>query len=272
MEGWKDGDVLVNGVRLRYHRSGGDLPPVVLVHGLTDHGWYWAALARALAPAYDVVLYDARGHGESDPSPQGYTLDILAGDLVALVAALGLERPAVIGHSMGGSTASVAAAEHPGLFRCLVLEDPVWPDPSRAWDPASLIASWRANLLENQATPREALIAKQREAAPGWADEDYELWADSKAAVRPEALEVLASFARPWVEDARRIDCPILVLTGEPARGAIVDEAAEAALLAARPDARVVRMSGTGHQVRRERFAAYRDEVLRFLAQPHTER
>jgi N-formylmaleamate deformylase len=268
MDGWDTGDVRVNGVRLRYHRSGGALPPVVLVHGLTDHSWYWLALARALAPAYDVVLYDARGHGESDRSPQDYTLAVLADDLVALREALQLEHPAVIGHSMGGSTASVAAAGHPGLFRCLVLEDPVWPDPARAWNPAALIPSWHADLLANQGTPREARIARQREAAPGWTEEDYGLWADSKAAVRPEALDVLASFARPWVDDARRIDCPLLVLTGEPKRGAIVDEAAEAALRTARPDVRLVRLSGTGHQVRRERFAAYRDEVMRFLAHP----
>jgi pimeloyl-ACP methyl ester carboxylesterase len=102
--------------------------------------------------------------------------------------------------------------------------------------------------------------------APGWTDEDYELWAASKVAVRPEALDVLASFARPWVEDARRITAPLLLLTGEPERGAIVDQAAEAALRVVRSDVRFVRLSGTGHQVRRECFADYRDEVLRFLA------
>lgn len=268
MREWQSGDLRVNGVRLRYHRSGGGLPPVVLVHGLTDHGWYWAALARALAPAYDVVLYDARGHGESDPSPSGYAVTQLAEDLVGVADALGLEHPAAIGHSMGGVTVAVAAATHPGRFRRIVLEDPVWSDPaaSGAWDPAAVIESWRAQMLQRKQTPRAELIAAQRETQPGWTDEDYELWADSKMAVIPEALEVMPTFARDWLEDARRIDCPLLVITGELERGALVGPASEAALRQVRPDARVVRFTGTGHQPRRERFTSYRDEVLAFLS------
>jgi N-formylmaleamate deformylase len=267
MEGWERGDLRVNGVRLRYYRGGGGAP-VVLVHGLTDRASYWDRLARALAEDYAVVLYDSRGHGESDPSPGGYTLATLAADLLALGRALGLERPAVIGHSMGGSTAALAAAETPGMFRRVVLEDPVWSSTVR--QPSDLEATrdgWRADLLALKQLDRETLMARVRGESPGWADEDYHAWVDSKAAVLPEALDVMPAFARDWLGDARRIDCPLLVLTGEPERGAIVDLAAERMLRDAQPQAAVVRLSGTGHQVRRERFDAYLAAVRSFLAE-----
>lgn len=75
-------------------------------------------------------------------------------------------------------------------------------------------------------------------------------------------LNVLASFARPWVDEARQSGYPLLVQTGEPERGMIVNQAA---LRALRPSTHLLRLSYNTHQVQRERFAAYHDEVLRCL-------
>jgi pimeloyl-ACP methyl ester carboxylesterase len=268
MTTWTPKDITIYGVRLRYYRTGGAGRPLVLVHGLTDHSLYWSALARALADEHDVIMYDSRGHGASDPSPDGYALTTLAADLAALVRALKLDRPAVIGHSMGGSTAALAAAENPGLFRAVALEDPVWGGGAGgSVDMEAVRAQWEAQLLGRKGRDRAALLAEVRGESPNWSAEDYELWVDSKLAALPAALAVLPTFVRDWPADARRIDCPLLVLTGEPERGAIVDQRSEQAILAAKPDAKVVRLSGAGHQVRRERFDAYLAEVRRFLAQ-----
>jgi pimeloyl-ACP methyl ester carboxylesterase len=68
-----------------------------------------------------------------------------------------------------------------------------------------------------------------------------------------------------WPEDVRRIDCPLLILTGEPERGALFDPSAEQIVRQVRPDAQVVRIPGVGHQVRREGFVAYLEAVQRFL-------
>ncbi|HMO55969.1 MAG TPA: alpha/beta hydrolase [Roseiflexaceae bacterium] len=268
MEPWAAADLEIRGVRLRYHRTGGGGEAVVLVHGLTDHGLYWSALARELAHDYDVVFYDSRGHGASGTSPDGYELTTLAADLVALVQALGLQRPALIGHSMGGSTASLAAATTPGLFRALILEDPVWSSGTGGppLDLNERRLQWREQIRARQQRDRATLLAEVQAESPSWSAEDYERWIDSKLAVRPEALDVMPSLARNWLADAQQIDCPLLVLTGEPERGAIVDPIAEQALLAAQPLARVLRLSGTGHQVRRERFDAYLPAVREFLA------
>ena len=65
MNDWQSGFVDANGLRLHYTRTGGDGPPVVLAHGVTDSGLCWARVAKALSPDFDVIMVDARGHGQS---------------------------------------------------------------------------------------------------------------------------------------------------------------------------------------------------------------
>ena len=109
MTEWYEGDVIANGVRLHYHRTGGDKPALVMAHGVADMGIAYSRVARALEGDYDVIMYDRRGHGLSAKPETGYTWQVHAADLVALIAALGLERPRVIGHS-GGAAAAMRVA------------------------------------------------------------------------------------------------------------------------------------------------------------------
>src|SRR5688572_14727483 len=126
---WQEGDIDLDGVRIHYYRRGTGRP-LVLAHGASDNGRCWERVAQALEGEYDIVAYDARYHGLSD-APEGGSL---AGgeDLVAMVQALGLERPAIMGHSMGARTVAQAAGTNPELFRCAVLEDPPWRDETPA--------------------------------------------------------------------------------------------------------------------------------------------
>jgi non-heme chloroperoxidase len=99
---------------------------VVLLHGGGQTRHSWKRTAERLATAgWSAIAVDARGHGDSDwHTAQDYTLDGFADDLVALVATLD-EAPVLVGASLGGITALVAAGEHPGLARGLVLIDVV---------------------------------------------------------------------------------------------------------------------------------------------------
>ena len=63
MAQWQTGEVMTNGVRINYTRTGGDKPPLVLSHASTDYGRFWTPVARTLEPDYDVIMYDQRGHG-----------------------------------------------------------------------------------------------------------------------------------------------------------------------------------------------------------------
>lgn len=131
MNRWTTGSCEANGINIHYLRTGGDKPPVVLLHGLTANGACWTPLARALEDDCDVVMPDARGHGNSSTPDQGYNYDNLATDVISLIDALGLNNPALLGHSMGGMTAAVAASRNPKQLRGLILTDPTFLTPQR---------------------------------------------------------------------------------------------------------------------------------------------
>lgn len=82
---------------------------VVLVHGITESGETWSPLVELLATSYRVIWMDLRGHGQSGHA-QDYSLQAMAGDVVAVIMAAGLERPHLIGHSLGGVVVSIVGA------------------------------------------------------------------------------------------------------------------------------------------------------------------
>lgn len=123
-EGWTEGEVQTDGIRLHYTRTGGDGPPLVVAHGVFDDGPCRTPLLREFADEYDVVAFDARGHGRSDAPETGYGFDDRVADLVGLLDALEIEDPVLFGHSMGGDTVLATAAAHPDRPRAVVAVDP----------------------------------------------------------------------------------------------------------------------------------------------------
>ena len=96
----------------------------MFAHGITDNGLCFVPIAEQLAGDFEIVLYDARGHGRSDPSPRGTTPLDRARDLGALIEALGLHKPGLLGHSMGGATVALFAGLFPQVPGYIILEDP----------------------------------------------------------------------------------------------------------------------------------------------------
>src|SRR5512135_1076345 len=117
-----------NGMRFHYQRTGSG-PDVVLVHGLTGDLsiWYLCRAMQVLGGSHRVTAYDLRGHGYSDAPPDGYTSADHAGDLVALMDQLGIDRASVIGHSFGGVIALHAAVLAAERVEAVVLSDPYFP-------------------------------------------------------------------------------------------------------------------------------------------------
>lgn len=100
----------------------GEGPPVVVLHGLFGSGRNWRGVAGALAAQHRVLCVDLRNHGKS-PWIGSMTYHEMAADVLALIQSLGLERPVVIGHSMGGKTAMTLALEHPESVGRLIVVD-----------------------------------------------------------------------------------------------------------------------------------------------------
>ncbi len=84
-------------------------PDVILVHGLTDSSGTWAGITSSLAQHYRVTTLDLRGHGNSSDA-EHYDMASMTLDLVAVVAAAGIDNPLVIGHSLGGAVAAYYGA------------------------------------------------------------------------------------------------------------------------------------------------------------------
>lgn len=108
---------------LFYLESGKGSPPVLLVHGWCCDHTYMAAQYRHLRPRHRVVSVDLLGHGRSDKPLSEYSIHAFAEDLRWVCRQLGLDRPVVIGHSMGGLIALEMAAQEHGLLAGAVLLD-----------------------------------------------------------------------------------------------------------------------------------------------------
>jgi pimeloyl-ACP methyl ester carboxylesterase len=122
--------VEVDGLRLYYERAGQGGPELLFVHG-------WCCDRTAFQPQFDhfaqkhaVTALDLRGCGRSDRPADGYGVRDLTDDVAAFCHAVSIERPAVVGHSLGGMIAVELAARYPSLPRALVLVDPGPIDPT----------------------------------------------------------------------------------------------------------------------------------------------
>ncbi|MFN8592143.1 MAG: alpha/beta hydrolase [Thermomicrobiales bacterium] len=271
MTDWTSGYVSANGVSLHFTRTGGEKPPLVLAHGVTDDGLCWTPVVERLAKTYDAIMVDARGHGLSEATEQGYDPATQAADLAGLIGGLGLRRPAVLGHSMGAATALVLAGTYPDLPGAILLEDPppwwVVAEPTPALE--SRRAEGRARALEIREMSREHLLAETRERHPQWPDGEFEPWADSKFRFSPNVLTVYGddnSRAVDWGATLSRITCPALLIIADTELGGIVSESDAAALKALVPHLEIAHVPDAGHSIRRDQFASYLAVIAPFLA------
>src|SRR5512132_3836004 len=113
---------------LRMHAViGGDGPPLLLVHGWPETWYAWRLLMPALAREFEVIAVDRRGIGLSDRPEDGYDTGTLAGDLLALMDALGHDRFALYGTDTGMPIAYALAADHPERVERLVVSEAPLP-------------------------------------------------------------------------------------------------------------------------------------------------
>ncbi len=114
--------VHANGLDLRCEIAGpADAEAVVFIHGLAASADIWSGQAERLSDRFRTIRYDLRSHGRSQAVVKPCTRSELAGDLIALLDALEIERAVVVGHSGGGVVAMQSAVEHPERIRALVL-------------------------------------------------------------------------------------------------------------------------------------------------------
>jgi pimeloyl-ACP methyl ester carboxylesterase len=157
---------------LRQHVvTGGDGPPLLLVHGWPQTWYAWRLVMPGLARHFTVVVPDQRGCGLSGRPEDGYDTGTLASDLAALMDALGHPRFAVAGHDTGMWISYALAADHPGrVARLAVAETPlpgVSPSPP-LFAPAHLNNALWHFAFNRLAAVNDQLVAGREEVYFGW--------------------------------------------------------------------------------------------------------
>lgn len=251
--------------RFAYHRTGGDLPPLVLAHGLTDSGLCWLRVAKVLEKHFDVVMLDARGHGQSErigaSNGEGPGKDI-----ADAIIALDLHKPAVLGHSVGASAAASLANEFPQLVARLILEDPPFIARKTASEKAAQADSFRRQAQNIQAMSIPEIETWGRETNPQWHSDEIGPWAEAKK--RVDANVVTHLDFSPWQQLVDRIEADTVLLYGENELGGMISPATADEASRLNNNIVPIQISGAGHNIHREQFGQFIDVVSEFLLQP----
>jgi len=259
-----------NGIHVYRTETGTDKPDLVLLHGFSDNGLCWAPVVQELEAAYNILMPEARGHGNSARVERGQHIDQVE-DLAATLRACGIERAIVGGHSMGAGMAASLAVRHPEMVSALLLEDPPWrleqpgqPRPERIFDENSPMADWLRGL---QSQSLESAVAQCRTEHPSWPDRYLRPWTEGKQQLDLKFLSAENTSVVPWSELVPDIRCPVLLITADPAMEAIVSPELAAEISAANPNVKVVNFPGIGHHIRFAVHEPYMQAVRSFLAE-----
>lgn len=262
-------------------RIAGAGPPIVLLHGWMGTSYHWRKVMPLLADRFQVVAVDVRGYGESDKPPVGYDGETIAEDIRQLAAALGLERPVVVGHDMGALPALLLTARHRDLVRGLVYVDEPLPgynlDRFTAFSRDNPFVYWwfafnaQPNLPAMMWSGREAELV------------DYFLTAMSAdpTRVEPEAVaEYVRCLRKPggldgsfgWYRDAlvtadqiraatvQRIETPVLAINGQYGHPGVAEQMT---LVATSVEG--VTLANCGHLCAEEQPVAFAQAVSAFV-------
>jgi pimeloyl-ACP methyl ester carboxylesterase len=278
---------------LRIHfRDWGDdgAPPLVLVHGLRDHSHSFDDLARALADRFHVHALDLRGHGDSETTPY-YAFGHFVMDLHNMIRALRLERPVLVGHSMGGEIAATYAGCFPAVPKRLVMIEGLGPPTVDMEEEVRWVIDGFTRIDRALAGPPglrdlDAAYARLRERNPRLADDQarrlallgtraredgmlewkFDAMLATLALTGPFHLEFVMAF---W----RRIVAPTLLVHGSEsgefwrsAPGPYLEPVELARRVACFRDARLVEIAGAGHMVHFDRPDELARVVRDFLA------
>ncbi len=236
--------VPANGVRLHveHHAGAAGAPALVFAHAFGGSSRTWHGVATAVGGAAPCAIPGLRGWGASEATETGYAVADMADDLAALVAALGLERWALVGHSMGGKAALALAARRPAGLEALVLvaPSPPTPEPMDDAERDRLRAAW------GDAAAAETTLGKVTACRPPLLARE-QFVADAVRASRAAWMAWLDSGSREDVSEmAGEIAVPALVVAGAE-DGALGPDVQARETVARIPGARLETVAHAGH-------------------------
>jgi len=260
MTGWSTAICETNGINVHYTRTGGNKPPIILLHGLTANGACWTFLAHALEREYDVIMPDARGHGTSSVPDFGYRYEDHANDVVGLIKALRLPLPILLGHSMGGMTAAVVASRKPTILRGLILADPTFLSPKVQREVCDGDVADRHRRMLSMSF--DDLVAEARIKHPDRSSDTLELIARARLQTSMAAFDVLTPPNPDYKQLVSAIDVPSLLTFGDQG---VVSSAVAEELQRLNPRLQVEQIPEAGHGVHYDQPGLFADVIKSFL-------
>jgi len=254
--------IRVDGVNLAF-RTWGDGPALILVHGLGANSLLWVKQLEALGASRRLIAMDLRGFGQSDRprTPDAYTIDRFADDIIGVAHELGIGKIDYLGNSMGGFIGQALALKAPELLNRLILAHTA----AQMTMPQSILEKRLAALREMPMSEFSKLVGAQALAdgadSPefGWLCRMIE---KNDPVVYAQVLtEGLSKF--DLRAEVHRITVPTMVIVGDKDR--VIPPDGGYALASAIPAAQVATLSGAGHIGYAEQPDAFNRHVLRFL-------
>lgn len=244
----------INGLRLHYLDWGSrGKPALILLHGGSAYAQWWDFVAPAFTGDFHVIAPDWRGHGDSQHAePPAYSTRHYIDDLHKLLGKIGVERPVIVGHSMGGHNAVIYATEHAAETAALVMVDTTVNYPESAVQflrklgqkPAKVFNSQAEAISRFQVLPRESFFSKERlEHIAGFAFTER---ADGRWVAK---LDRRTLFREPVDGRQRlaRVSCPTLIVKAE--KSPVLNHDKLAKLCAGLPDGRWAEVKDCYHHV-----------------------
>ncbi len=268
-----DQQVIVGAMRLHYLDWGGRGVPILFLHGggLTAHTW--DCVAAMLRDHFRCVALDQRGHGDSEWSPVvDYRIAAHLGDIEGFIDALKLDRPILVGQSMGGLNSIAYATRHSEAMRAMVIVDVApeisAPGADRIRDFAStpeldspeafLERAVKFNPIRDPAVLRRSLHYNLRETPAGtW------MFKHDQRRRSNEAMRSFGDDRARLASEVSKIKCPTLVVRGALS-DVLTDDGAEK-FARSLPDGRWVRVEKSGHNVQGDNPRALLDAMLSFF-------
>jgi len=245
--------VRVGDVQLEYDIHGAG-EPLLLIAGLGYDRWAWHRMIPGLARHFQVIAFDNRGVGGSDRPPGPYSATMLAADTAGLLAALGVPRAHVLGHSMGGFVAQALVLERPELVDRLILCATNYGGPRHIPPTPEALAVLTDTTLDPETRFRRGLAVS---CAPGFTEAHPEIvaaWMERRLAhpMEPTAYQAqlaigLGLLAEETCFERRlgAVRAPTLILAGE--HDPIVPPGNARLLAATIPGSRIIMLPGAGH-------------------------
>jgi pimeloyl-ACP methyl ester carboxylesterase len=244
-----------------YYVEKGEGVPIIFVPGNWVTSLSWKPVIDRLPDGYRGITYDMRGRGRTEGPDNDYTMPELAGDLLATVDALRLDKFHLVGHSLGSAIAMQFALDHPTRLDSLLLLAPAWVDGMQVANVQDVEAAQQI-LIDNEAFFRQAFKAMM----PTLNDEAYvdQLVKDGrKQRVEATMRNVPALINWRPGETLRSIGVPSLVVSGEfdaLTGGANADRTAAAL------GTKHVTMQGVGHSPNIEAPERFVELLLPFVS------